>query len=149
MYKSNLGEPWRDFKTNSENVTGTVENLHGNSENQKEMDPEISFDNLGEPERTLTHLGERQGTLQNLRENFREPLRTDPNILNHVRTGSHENGEESLRTSWSHGDTCGSFETWENRKSQKVVASFRTSRNSVDFILHQNGTALHRPIIAL
>ena len=128
-----------------------MENFHGNLENQKEMDPEISFDNLREPERTLTHLGERQGTLQNFRENFREPLRTDPNILDHVRTGSHENGEESLRTSWSHGDTCGSFETWENphRKSQTVIASFRTSRNSVDIILHQNGTALHRPIIEL
>ena len=56
-------------------------------------------------------------------------------MLDHVRTGSHENGQESLRTSWSHGETCGSFETWENphRKSQKVIASFRTSRSSLDF----------------
>ena len=121
-----------------------MENLHGNMENQKEMDPEISFDNLGELERTLANVRERCRTL----ENFREPLRTDPNMLDHERTGSHDNGLESLRTSWSHGETCGSFKTWENphRKSQKVIASFRTSRNSVDFILHQNGTALHRPI---
>ena len=40
---------------------GTMENLHGNLENQKEVDPEISFDNLGEldaPWRTSGNVAE-------------------------------------------------------------------------------------------